>query len=99
MMNDFISKIWIFVVAVIVISLAIFVSFIFFIGAIILILISIPYIYYLKKKAEKEIEYYDVEYEITTKKQLEDGKGKDWKEDEYKRLFTKTSSICKWLYQ
>ncbi len=79
-MNDIISKIWIFIVAVILISLAIFVSFIFFIAAIILILISIPYIYYLKKKAEKEIEYYDIEYEIITKKELTEGDGKDRKE-------------------
>ncbi len=70
-MNNFITKLWIFLLVSIVVALGIFVSVFFLIAVLFILMITIPYVYYLKWKAKKEFEKY-YNYETRTRKMLEE---------------------------
>ncbi|WP_457638794.1 hypothetical protein [Persephonella sp.] len=59
-MGNFITKIWFYtLIAVLLISALFFSVFVFFV-ALVLILITVPYIFYIRWKAKKELEQFDV---------------------------------------
>ncbi len=72
-MNNLITKIWILLLVSIIVALGIFVSVFFLIAVIFILMITVPYIYYLRWKAKKEFErYYDVEKRKMLEEKTED---------------------------
>jgi len=72
-MNNIITKIWIFLLVSIIIALGIFVSVFFLIAVIFILMITVPYVYYLRWKAKKEFErYYDIEKRKMLEERTED---------------------------
>ncbi len=72
-----ITKIWLFVVAAVVLALSLLFSAVLFISILALLVVSLPYFLYLKWKAKKELdninqEWIDVEFTCETEKKLKD---------------------------
>jgi len=75
-MFRFLTYFWIILISIVVLAFAISISLFLFIGVGIIILLTIPYVLYIKWKANKEFEkhkdYIDVECEDNSKKSLKD---------------------------
>ncbi|NPA52277.1 MAG: hypothetical protein GXO22_05235 [Aquificae bacterium] len=70
-MNNLITKIWIFLLASIIIVLGILVSIFFLVALLFIVIITVPYVLYLRWKAKKEFDRYYSDIKIE-KKYLKD---------------------------
>ncbi len=75
-MFKFLTYFWIILITIVILAFAISISLFLFIGVGIIILLTVPYVLYIKWKANKELEkyndYIDVECEDDSKKSLKD---------------------------
>ncbi|WP_457640409.1 hypothetical protein [Persephonella sp.] len=68
-MDKLITKIWLFILAVVLISFSLFISFFLFIAVLAIILVTVPYFMYIRYRAKKEFDrHYREVYKI--KKEL-----------------------------
>ncbi len=77
---NLITKIWITLLIAVILVISIFISFFLFLGILFVVLLTVPYMWYLQWKAKKELEKMNIEYEIIEIKEIEEGKRK---KDEY----------------
>ncbi len=74
-MNNLITKIWLFLLLSIIIALGIFVSVFFLVAIVFILIITVPYVLYIKWRAKKEFKRYYFENKALKENYMEDSNG------------------------